>query len=93
MAGHRPWKEIRGAADRDPERRLRAEVSRATPRASNALMNSRLLNCAGPEPSCRPSWPRRSMCRNRKSHASNIKLNSTSRRFPVISKRWVAISS
>lgn len=28
MAGHRPWKEIRGAADRDPERRRRAEVSR-----------------------------------------------------------------
>ena len=28
MAGHRPWKEIRGAADRDPERRRRVEASR-----------------------------------------------------------------
>lgn len=28
MAGHRPWKEIRGAADSDPERRRRAEASR-----------------------------------------------------------------
>ena len=28
MTGHRPWKEIRGAADRDPERRRRAEASR-----------------------------------------------------------------
>lgn len=28
MAGHRPWKEIRGTADHDPERRRRAEASR-----------------------------------------------------------------
>jgi len=28
MAGHRPWKEIRGAADRDPERRRRVEAAR-----------------------------------------------------------------
>ncbi|HEX5439696.1 MAG TPA: helix-turn-helix transcriptional regulator [Ktedonobacterales bacterium] len=28
MAGHRTWKEIRGAADSDPERRRRAEASR-----------------------------------------------------------------
>lgn len=28
MAGHRPWKEIRGTADSDPERRRRAEMSR-----------------------------------------------------------------
>lgn len=29
MAGHRPWKEIRGTADSDPERRRRAEASRS----------------------------------------------------------------
>lgn len=28
MAGHRPWKEIRGAADSDPVRRRRVEASR-----------------------------------------------------------------
>ncbi len=28
MAGHRPWKEIRGDADRDPERRARVAASR-----------------------------------------------------------------
>lgn len=28
MTGHRPWKEIRGAADRDPARRRRVEAAR-----------------------------------------------------------------
>lgn len=28
MAGHRPWKEIRGAADQDPERRRRVTEAR-----------------------------------------------------------------
>ena len=28
MAGHRPWKEIRGVADRDLVRRRRVEVAR-----------------------------------------------------------------
>lgn len=28
MAGHRPWKEIRGDADREPERRRRVEAAR-----------------------------------------------------------------
>ena len=28
MTGHRPWKEIRGAADRDPARRRRVETGR-----------------------------------------------------------------
>ena len=28
MAGHRPWSEIRGDADRDPERRRRVEAAR-----------------------------------------------------------------
>lgn len=28
MPGHRPWRELRGAADRDPERQHRVEASR-----------------------------------------------------------------
>ncbi len=28
MAGHRPWKDIRGDADQDPERRRRVEAAR-----------------------------------------------------------------
>lgn len=28
MAGHRPWREIRGDADRDPERRRRVQAAR-----------------------------------------------------------------
>ncbi len=93
MAGHRPWKEIRGAADRDPERRRRAEAGAARRRASRLLTNSHLPNCAEPEPSHKPNWPRRWMCRNRKSHASNIRPNSTSRPSPATSKRWADTSN
>ncbi len=42
MAGHRPWKEIRGAAGGDPERRRRAEASRREAEGEQAVYEQSL---------------------------------------------------
>lgn len=42
MAGHRPWREIRGDADRDPERRERVEAGRREAEAEQATYEQSL---------------------------------------------------
>jgi ribosome-binding protein aMBF1 (putative translation factor) len=42
MAGHRSWKDLRGDADRDPERRRRVDVARAEVESEQAAYEQSL---------------------------------------------------